>query len=339
MAGQVLWEVRPDGSVRTDGLHLEGFARVLWDTLRASGYATPPTYEALETTQLGVPCCWVRVTVQLHPNHPEWPDLSMDVKSIRMMETLEVAALRVLNTFGDQHPLEVSSTPVGLLPTVDPEDPAWRDRMGDMAALLTMSTPLDVLQAVVRCMNALYRLQALRSVAATELSAVALDTAGVLGVRNHHLRFISVNYMVMERDLAEARLRIAELEAGEAHWVTREAQWVDQLADRVQTIVGLQEGREQMQVEMDQMRDEHLQHLQIIAQMEEQLELMDQDLEAANGFIMVLQHPPEPPVPGAMEGDPDDAQSMLDSEGPQPEPMEIESSASSASSVGDLDDF
>jgi hypothetical protein len=26
MAGRLFWEVRPDGSVRTDGLHLEGFA-------------------------------------------------------------------------------------------------------------------------------------------------------------------------------------------------------------------------------------------------------------------------------------------------------------------------
>ena len=101
MAGRVFWEVRPDGTVRTDGLHLEGFARVLWDTLRSSGYATPPTYEARETMQLGVPRCYVRVTVQLHSGHPEWPDLTTDVSSVCLMETLEVAALRVLNIFCD----------------------------------------------------------------------------------------------------------------------------------------------------------------------------------------------------------------------------------------------
>jgi hypothetical protein len=49
MAGRLFWEVRPDGSVRTDGLHLEGFARILWDALRSFGYPTPPTYEAMET--------------------------------------------------------------------------------------------------------------------------------------------------------------------------------------------------------------------------------------------------------------------------------------------------
>jgi hypothetical protein len=49
MAGRLFWEVRPDGSVRTDGLHLEGFSRILWDALRSFGYPTPPTYEAMET--------------------------------------------------------------------------------------------------------------------------------------------------------------------------------------------------------------------------------------------------------------------------------------------------
>jgi hypothetical protein len=32
----------------------------------------------------------------------------------------------VLNSFCDQHPDEVSTSLVGLLPTVDPEDPAWK---------------------------------------------------------------------------------------------------------------------------------------------------------------------------------------------------------------------
>jgi hypothetical protein len=59
MAGRFFWEVRPDGSVRTDGMHLEGFARILWDALCTSGYPMPLTYEAVETMQLGVPCCRV----------------------------------------------------------------------------------------------------------------------------------------------------------------------------------------------------------------------------------------------------------------------------------------
>jgi hypothetical protein len=73
--GQTVWS-------GTDGLHLEGFARVLWDALHTSGYATPPTYEATKSLQLGIPSCRVLVTVPLHPNHPEWPDLGMEVVSV-----------------------------------------------------------------------------------------------------------------------------------------------------------------------------------------------------------------------------------------------------------------
>jgi hypothetical protein len=52
---------------------------------------------------------------------------------------------------------------MGLLPTVAPEDPMWRYRMGHMADLLAGMRPLDALQEMVRREGALYRLQALRS--------------------------------------------------------------------------------------------------------------------------------------------------------------------------------
>jgi hypothetical protein len=134
-----------------------------------------------------------------------------------LLETLEVAALGVLNSFCAQHPDEVSTSLVGLLPVVDPEDPAWRHRMGHMADLLAGMRPLDALQEMVRHEGALYRLQALRSAASTAVTASALDSAGELGVRTHHLRSLSFGYMGLERDLAEARLRVGQLEACEAN--------------------------------------------------------------------------------------------------------------------------
>jgi hypothetical protein len=114
MVGRLFWEVHLGGSVRTDGLHLEGFARILWDALRSSGYLMPPTYEAMETVQQGVPHCRVQVSVPLHPDHPEWAGLSTDVVSVQLLETLEVAALGVLNSCA-QHPDEMSTSLVGLL--------------------------------------------------------------------------------------------------------------------------------------------------------------------------------------------------------------------------------
>jgi hypothetical protein len=117
------------------------------------------------------------------------------------LETLEVAALGVLNSFCDQHPDEVSTSLVGLLPTVDP---TWRHRMGHMADLLAGMRPLDALQLMVRREGVLYRLQGLRSAASTAMIASALDSAEELGVRTHHMRSLLFGYMGLEWDLAEA---------------------------------------------------------------------------------------------------------------------------------------
>jgi hypothetical protein len=110
-----------------------------------------------------------------------------------------------------------------------------------MADLLAGMRPLDTLKEMVRHDGALYLLQARRSVASTAVTTSALSSAGELGVRTHHLRSLSFGYMGLERDLAEARMRVGQLEAREANWVAREAQWVNVLTDRLHAIVGLQE--------------------------------------------------------------------------------------------------
>jgi hypothetical protein len=69
--------------------------------------------------------------------------------------------------------------------------------------------------------------------------------------------------------------------------------------------------------------------------MDGQLEAMDQDLEAANELIQMLQQPVPPPALGAMEGDQDDARSMVDdSEAPPLDPIDMGSPAASAASDG-----
>jgi hypothetical protein len=63
---------------------------------------------------------------------------------------------------------------------------------------------------------------------------------------------------------------------------------------------------------------------------------MDQDLEAANELIQVLQQLAPPPASGAMEGDQDDAQSKVDdTEAPPLHPMVEGSPATSTASGGD----
>jgi hypothetical protein len=154
------------------------------------------------------------------------------------------------------------------------------------------------------------------------VTASAFDAAEELGVRTHHLRSLSFGYMGLERDLAEARLRVGQLEAREANWVARDAQWVV-LTDHLHAIVGLQEQREQQREEMEQLKDERFVHLQALVDMNGQLQAMDPDLEAANEMIQMLQQMVPPPAPRAMEGDQDDTQSMVDdTEAPLLDPMD-----------------
>jgi hypothetical protein len=48
MAFPVFHELYADGTVRTNGLHWEGFPRLAWEALSAAGYTTPPTCEVSE---------------------------------------------------------------------------------------------------------------------------------------------------------------------------------------------------------------------------------------------------------------------------------------------------
>jgi hypothetical protein len=84
---------------------------------------------------------------------------------------------------------------------------------------------------------------------------------------------------------------------------------------------------EQHREQMEQLKDERFVHLHALIDMDGQLEAMDQDLEAANELIQVLQQPVPPPAPRAMEGDQDDTQSMVDDTEGSP--------ATSAASSGD----
>jgi hypothetical protein len=76
MTAPVFLEYDADGTIRTNGLHWEGFPCLAWDSLSAAGYTAPPIYEVAEFERLGVSHCRVTVTVPLHPVHPDWFDLS-----------------------------------------------------------------------------------------------------------------------------------------------------------------------------------------------------------------------------------------------------------------------
>jgi hypothetical protein len=151
-----------DGTIRTNGLHWEGFPRLAWEALSAAGYLTPPTYEVKEFERFGIPCCRVIVTVLPHPDHADWFDLSFIYWGFITHESVELAALRVLPDFCDHNPTVVALSPFGLFPAESPHDPAWLDCMDHLRELLTLAELLDVTQTLARCLNVVFTLQGLR---------------------------------------------------------------------------------------------------------------------------------------------------------------------------------
>jgi hypothetical protein len=76
MAFPVFHEFDTDDTIRTNGLHWEGFPCLALEALSAAGYTTPSTYEVSAFERLGVPHCRVIVTVLPHLDHADWFDLS-----------------------------------------------------------------------------------------------------------------------------------------------------------------------------------------------------------------------------------------------------------------------
>jgi hypothetical protein len=162
MAFPVFHKYDADSTIRTNGLHWEGFPRLAWETLSAAGYATTPTYEVFEVERLGVPRCRVIVTMLPHPDHADWFDLSFIYRGFRGHESVESAALRVLTDFCDHNPTVVALSPFGLFPSVSPHDPAWLDCMDHLRELLLLAELLDVTQTLACCLNVVFTLQGLR---------------------------------------------------------------------------------------------------------------------------------------------------------------------------------
>jgi hypothetical protein len=162
MAFPVFHEFGADGTIRTNGLHWEGFPLLAWEALSVAGYLTPPTYEVSEFERYGIPHCRVIVTVLPHPDHADWFDLSFIYWGFITYEVVESAALRVLTDFCDHNPTVVALSPFVLFPAVSPHDPAWLDRMDHLRELLSLPESLDGTQMLARCLNVVFTLQGLR---------------------------------------------------------------------------------------------------------------------------------------------------------------------------------
>lgn len=158
MAEAVPMIVDEQGRFHSACLHWDGFPSILWTVLSASGYPHPPLYVGQEFEETGVLQCRVNMTIPQHPFHPEWPAIEIEAIGHRLLDTWETAALKALTTFCEQHPFEITAAPAGLFPAVHENDPLWLNRVMHLE-LWAGLIPIETIAFLVRCLNALYRLQ------------------------------------------------------------------------------------------------------------------------------------------------------------------------------------
>jgi hypothetical protein len=97
----------------------------------------------------------------------------------RGVESVKSAAMRILHTFGDQHPDEVMLTALGLFPTMDPLDATWRERMSLTDVLLTADPPEVTVRQLIRLLEAVYNMQVFRLSTQGMLSLVMMDSTAM----------------------------------------------------------------------------------------------------------------------------------------------------------------
>jgi hypothetical protein len=278
MAFPVFHEFNADGTIRTNGLHWEGFPRLAWEALSVAGYLTPPTYEVKEFERCGVPRCRVIVTVLPHPDHADWFDLSFIYWGFITHESVESAALRVLTDFCDHNPTVVALSLFGLFPAVSPHDPAWLDRMDHLWELLTLAEQLDVTQTLARCLNVVFTLQGLRyntaAIIGQHLEASRRDWQQ-LSAAHQQLNF-TLTHVQQENDRLRARRFQLELERG----------------DRLQRIVDLEAENHALEENADVHEIERLTLLQNIADMQQQVEEAEVQVATLQAIVALQPLPP-----------------------------------------------
>jgi outer membrane murein-binding lipoprotein Lpp len=140
----------------------------------------------------------MRMTLEPHPLQPDWRSLDSESFDFKAEDTVESMALHVLTTFCGFHPLELSTHPIGLFPTEKEDDPMWTDRVEhakDVWALYSRHTT----HLTVRCMIALYHLQALRGEAMSQLMVLVESTKVTLDNREDLV--VDLSTELVEKDL------------------------------------------------------------------------------------------------------------------------------------------
>jgi hypothetical protein len=133
-----------------------------------------------------------------HPVQPGWRSLDSESFGFKADDTIEATALHVLTTFCGIHPLEMSTHLIGLFPAEKEDDPMWKDRVEDTKDVWALY-PRHTVHLTIRCMSALYRLQALQGEAMCQLMGLVKSTKITLDNREDLVVDLSIE--LVEKDL------------------------------------------------------------------------------------------------------------------------------------------
>jgi hypothetical protein len=129
----------------------------------------------------------------------------------RAEDTIEAIALHGLTTFCGFHPLELSTHPIGLFPAEKKDDPMWKDRVKHAKDVWALY-PGQTAHLMVRCMNALYRLQAVRGEAMSHLMALVEATKITLYNREELVVDLSTDMVEKNLQVEQMANQIQELQ-------------------------------------------------------------------------------------------------------------------------------
>jgi hypothetical protein len=99
-----------NGWVHTECLHGPGMLRLFWEMLQ-QGYVEPPVYVGREYVDRGQRSCVMHVAVPAHPINPWLPAWTVDVSSVELHDTWDIAALEATLSYTTRHPIHLARTP------------------------------------------------------------------------------------------------------------------------------------------------------------------------------------------------------------------------------------
>jgi signal recognition particle GTPase len=151
------------------------------------------------------------MTLEPYPLQPGWRSLDSESFGFRAKDTIESIALHGMTTFCGFHPLELSIHPIGLFPAKKEDDPMWKDRV-EHAKDVWALYPGQTAYITVRCMNALYRLQAVLAEAMSQLMGLVESTKITLDNREDLVVDLSTELVEKDLQVEQMATQIQELE-------------------------------------------------------------------------------------------------------------------------------